>query len=69
MQAIKQENRVDRLVKLLGGGDASEFAMGQVTVSHLADRFSTPFYVYNGDVVQRQIRRLRRALGSETEIY
>jgi len=37
-------------------------------VTRAAERFGTPLYVYDFDVVERQVRRLRRALGSRFTI-
>ncbi len=69
MQEVKQETRVRKLVELLGGEAAGELAIGGVRVSELADRFGTPFYVYSGDVILRQVRRLRDALGADTSLF
>ena len=69
MLEAKQETRVGRLIRLVGDEAASEFTLGGFSVSQLADKFSTPYYVYSGDVIIRQIRRLRQALGPDTDIY
>lgn len=69
MQEVKQETRVRKLVELLGGEAAGELAIGGVGVSEMAARFGTPLYVYSGDVILRQVRRLREALGAETSLF
>ncbi|MGH2542156.1 MAG: diaminopimelate decarboxylase, partial [Ardenticatenaceae bacterium] len=69
MQKTEQDNRVQKLVSLLGSEGTSEFTVGSASVSSLAERFGTPFYVYSGDVILRQINRLRNALGDDTDIY
>ncbi len=69
MQKTEQQNRVQGLASRLGSSGASEFAVGGAPISELAERFDTPFYVYNGDAIVRQAQRLRSALGSDTDIY
>ena len=69
MQKVEGATKVERLVKLLGDTTASELDVGGFSASQLAEEFSTPYYVYNGDVIVGQIQRLRQALGPETDIY
>ena len=55
--------------KLMTNGSTSEFTVGGFSASQLAEQFTTPYYVYDGDFIVRQIARLRKALGPETEIF
>lgn len=41
---------------------------GGLTPEHLAERFGTPLYVYDLDVVDRQVEALRTALPARTEL-
>lgn len=64
-----QSEKIDALVARLGGAPSGELQVGEVTVSQLAQRFGTPFYVYSGDVALEQVARVRRALGPEIDLY
>lgn len=64
-----QEAKVSGLVKLLGTGSTAQFEVGNFSTCQLAEKFSTPFYVYNGDVILRNIDRVRQALGPETDLF
>ena len=68
-----QEAKVRQLARLLGNGPGngagSELVVENYTASHLAEQFSTPYFVYSGKVILRQIRRVSQALGPETELF
>lgn len=64
-----QRAKIKRLVGLVGGIVDSQLMFGSVPVTELANQVSTPFYVYSGDAVASQIRRVRDALGLKTEIF
>jgi len=63
-----QRAKIERLTNLLGG-EAPELLIGHVSISELARQVSTPCYIYNGDLLVNQIRRVRQALGPETALY
>jgi len=63
-----QRAKIERLTNLLGG-EAPELRIGHVSISELARQVSTPCYIYNGDLLVNQIRRVRQALGPETALY
>ena len=70
MQQTNSNTKLQRLISLFGANEsASEFSFGGRTASELAERFDTPFYLYSGDVICRQIERLGGALGPDTDIF
>jgi len=46
-----------------------EFAIGGIPVSELADRFGTPLYVYDADVLRETYLRVRRLLHPGIDIF
>lgn len=64
-----QEAKARRLAQLLGTGAGPELMVENFPISQLAERFSTPCYVYSGEVLLRQVQRVRQALGPETGLY
>jgi len=64
-----QSQKVVQLRKLLGGSDRDELEIGGVPVTRLASMVATPFYVYSGDLVLRQVRRVSDAIGPEADLH
>jgi len=67
--STRQETRVLRLASALGDARDGKLRAGNISVCRLADQISTPCYVYSGDAVVDQVRRVRAALGPETDLY
>jgi diaminopimelate decarboxylase len=40
--------------------------IGKVSASDIANRYGTPVYIYDADVIRRQIERVTRASGRST---
>lgn len=64
-----QEAKTERLERLLGERRKGELVLGGVPVSALADQVGTPFYVYSGEALITQARRVHEALGPEIDVY
>ncbi len=47
----------------------SALLIGGLSVTHLAEHFGTPLYVYDAEIQRRQLRDLREALGEGWEVY
>ncbi|MGA9523192.1 MAG: diaminopimelate decarboxylase [Myxococcaceae bacterium] len=62
-------NRVQQLATVLGEVEGSELSIGRIRISDIAERVSTPFYVYSGEALQEKVHRVRAALGEETAVY
>lgn len=50
------------------GWQDGRFSPGGVPIEQIADEFGTPFYLYQGEIVVEQLRRVREALGEDVEI-
>ncbi len=61
--------RALQLASVLGEVEGSELSIGRVRISDIAERVSTPFYVYSGEALQERVHRVRAALGEETDIF
>jgi diaminopimelate decarboxylase len=48
---------------------SAEFAVQGIPIGELAERFGTPMYLYDGDVLRRQFTTLRDALHPAVEIF
>lgn len=53
------------LVARFGGERGGAFAPGGVPISRLAERYGTPFYLYQGEMISQRVRLVRDALGTE----
>src|SRR5919199_4499295 len=62
---LTQIDKAHVLAKRFGGGRDGEFAPGGVPVSRKAQAYGTPFYLYNGEMIVEQVRRVREAVGVE----
>lgn len=59
---------VDHLVRTYYPASGSELIVGGHTASDLAQRFETPLYVFDADVLRRQFRSVRDALGPRVDV-
>jgi diaminopimelate decarboxylase len=57
------------VVSRLFDSAAGELHIGGVPVTHLADRFGTPLYVYDGAVIDRAVTLLRETYPSQFDLY
>src|SRR5918911_4990354 len=62
---LTQIDKAHVLAGRFGGEREGEFAPGGVSISRIAQTYGTPFYLYNGEMVVEQVRRVRDALGVE----
>src|SRR5919202_3791456 len=62
---LTQIDKAHVLAGRFGGERDGEFAPGGVPVSRIAQTYGTPFYLYNGEMIVEQVRRVRDALGVE----
>ena len=63
-----QYEKAQAIAALIGrGGD--ELTFGTVPVSKIAAQVGTPFFAYAGDALVARLRRVKAALGNETELY
>lgn len=60
-----QIHKAQALAERFGGIDDGEFHPGGVPLSGLVERYGTPFYLYSGEMVAEQVRRVQEALGVE----
>ena len=67
--STKLETRTQRMASAFGRTRGGELLAGGMSVGRLAEQMSTPCYVYNGDAIADQIKRVRAALGPETELH
>jgi diaminopimelate decarboxylase len=64
-----QRNKALRLMEHFGGKRNGEFCPSGNPVSRLADEYGTPFYLYHGQIIVDQLRRVRAALGPGVEVF
>ena len=62
---LTQIDKAHVLAERFGGGRDGEFAPGGVPISRIAQTYGTPFYLYNGEMIVEQVRRVREAVGVE----
>src|SRR5215210_5409098 len=62
---LTQVDKAHVLSARFGGESNEEFAPGGVPISRIAERYGTPFYLYHGEMIVEQVRRVREALGVE----
>lgn len=60
--------RVATLVSRYFPASASELCIGNYNISTLAERYGTPFFVYNGEVLDQKLAQLRAALPSRFHV-
>ncbi len=69
---LTQPDKARALAQRFGGTAGSEangeFSPGGVPVSRIAAEHGTPFYLYHGDMIVEQVRRVREALGEGMEV-
>jgi diaminopimelate decarboxylase len=52
----------------LGSADGAELSIGGLRAADLAERFGTPLYVFDADVLRRRVADVRAALGPRVEL-
>jgi diaminopimelate decarboxylase len=58
------------LTARFGGVTADgELSIGGFPVSRLAAQYGTPCFVYSGEMIEEQVRRVQAALGQATDVY
>ena len=63
---LTQTDKARDLAERFGGGTADgEFAPAAVPISRIAQGYGSPFYLYYGEMISEQVRRVREALGTE----
>src|SRR5919109_1180743 len=63
---LTQTDKALSLAERFGGRAADgEFAPAGVPISRMAREYGTPFYLYHGEMIVDQVRRVREALGTE----
>ncbi len=62
---LTQIDKARSLAEHFGGWRDGEFSPGGVSVSRIAERYGTPFYLYHGEMIVDRVRRVREALGVE----
>src|SRR5215218_8013378 len=63
---LTQTDKAQDLAERFGGGTAEgEFAPAGVPISRIAQAYGSPFYLYYGEMISDQVRRVREALGTE----
>jgi diaminopimelate decarboxylase len=63
---LTQTDKALSLAERFGGCTADgEFAPAGVPISWIAREYGTPFYLYHGEMIVDQVRRVREALGTE----
>jgi len=68
---MTQYEKAQALARLLGGDQRAgdEFALGGIAISALAERLGTPFFAYSGDALTARLRRVKKLLGPEVELF
>ena len=64
-----QQDKIEQLAEHFGGIEGNELTIGGYRVSDLAKEFGTPLYIYSGEMIVDQVRRVQAALGSGTDVY
>src|SRR5215216_2067305 len=62
---LSQVDKAHALAERFGGYRDGEFYPGGVPISHIAEEYGTPFYLYNGEMIVDRVRRVREAMGTE----
>src|SRR5919206_647873 len=62
---LTQTDKAHDLAGRFGGERDGEFASGGMPISRIAERWGTPFYLYHGEMIVEQVRRVREAVGVE----
>src|ERR671932_651456 len=62
---LTQTDKAYDLAGRFGGEREGEFAPGGVPISRIAEGYGTPFYLYHGEMIVDQVRRVQEALGVE----
>ncbi|MDP9353650.1 MAG: hypothetical protein M3P51_19195, partial [Chloroflexota bacterium] len=55
-------------VERFGDGSSERCSLDGSTISHLAEEFGTPMYLYHAESIVQRIERTRAALGREVEV-
>src|SRR5215218_3360088 len=62
---LTQTDKAHDLAGRFGGETDGEFAPSGIPVSHIAQGYGTPFYLYYGEMISERVRRVRETLGTE----
>lgn len=62
---LTQVDKAHTLAERFGGWRDGEFSPEGVPISQIAQGYGTPFYLYHGEMIVDQVRRVREALGVE----
>src|SRR5215208_2517056 len=62
---LTQTDKAHDLAGRFGGVTDGEFAPSGISVSHIAQGYGTPFYLYYGEMISERVRRVRETLGTE----
>ena len=64
---LTQTDKARDLAARFGGSGAEggEFAPGGVRVSEIAERYGSPFYLYDAGMISERVQRVQDALGTE----
>jgi len=65
---LTQTDKAHDLAERLGGWQDGEFAPGGISISRIAERYGSPFYLYHGEMITDRVRRVRAALGGDVEV-
>lgn len=66
---MTQYEKAQALARLLGASSGEEFALGGIAISAIAERVGTPFFAYSGDALIARLRRVKKVLGPEVELF
>src|ERR687895_1503223 len=62
---LTQTDKAHDLAGRFGGERNGEFAPSGIPVSQIAQRYGSPFYLYQGEMISERVSRVRDALGTE----
>ncbi|MDP2269665.1 MAG: type III PLP-dependent enzyme [Archangium sp.] len=66
---MTQYEKAQALVEVLGERHGDEFALGGIAASAIAEQVGTPFFAYAGDALTARLRRVKKTLGPEVELF
>lgn len=69
MSTPARSDRAQPLLQRLGETSGNELVVDGHSVSAIAQRVGTPYFLYRGEVVLQQVAALRAALGDDTSFY
>ena len=64
-----QRDKALEVIERFGGTLAGAFHPGGMPLSHLAEAYGTPFYLYRGELIVDRLRQVQAALGEHVEIF